>query len=98
MAFGVVAFVHGSACVLSDHLDRQQIAALADRAARHCARILKALRMLSSHEAARLQLKEPCARSQENENDGALPTNEEEEAGRSAEVCPHTTRSPPSIG
>ena len=51
--------------VLLDHLERQQTAALADRAARSRVRVLKVTRVPLSREAAQLRVKESCARSQE---------------------------------
>ena len=69
--------------VRSDHLNRQQRAASADRAACRRASILRAARMLSSQEAAQLRVKEPGARSQETGE--ASPTDEEEEVRRTAE-------------
>ena len=63
--------------VLSDHLDRQQRAALSDRAARRRAGMLRAARMQSSQELAQYRVKEPGAHSQESAE--VSPTDEEEE-------------------
>ena len=70
--------------VLADRLDRQQRAALADRAARRRAGILRAARILSSQEAAQLRVTEQGARSQETGE--ASTAAEEEEDEHSDEV------------